>query len=113
MEVTIKNSNYSMGMFPEIQVSPEAFSFGRFYNWGLALARSKGCDVRNCYLCNHHHYDYYEEKLTCDLKPNEPCEASHAISCNSYMLDEDFYHKNLDDFIKFSQNNSVDVWPET
>ena len=113
MEVTIKDSNYGLGVFLERQGSPEVFSFGRFHNWGLALAKSKGCDVRNCYLCNHHHYDYYEEKLTCDLKPNEPCEASHAISCNSYMLDEDFYHKNLDDFIKFSQNSSVDVWPKT
>ena len=113
LEVTIKDSNMNPGVYSERQGSPEVFSFGRFHNWGLALAKSKGCDVRNCYLCNHHHYDYYEEKLTCDLKPNEPCEASHAISCNSYMLDEDFYHKNLDDFIKFSQNNSVDVWPKT
>lgn len=110
LEVTIKDSNMSPGVYSERQGSPEVFSFGRFYNWGLALAKSKGCDVRNCYLCNHHHYDYDEEKLTCDLKPNESCEASHAISCNSYMLEEDFYHKNLDDFIKFSQNNLVDVW---
>ena len=112
LEVTIKNSNYSMGMFPEIQVSPEAFSFGRFYNWGLALARSKGCDVRNCYLCSHHHYDYDEENLSCDLNPDEPCEASQAISCGKYKVEEDFYHKNLNDFTKFSQNNIVDVWHE-
>lgn len=113
LEVTIKDSNMNPGVYSERQGSPEVFSIGRFHNWGLALAKSKGCDVRNCYLCNHHHYDYNEEKLTCDLKPNEPCEASHAISCISYMLDEDFYRKNLDDFIKFSQNNSVDVWPKT
>ena len=113
MEVTIKNNNYGMVLLSERQGTPEAFSFGRFYNWGLALARSKGCDVRNCYLCSHHHYDYDEEKLTCDLKPDEPCEASHAITCSKYMMDEDFYHKNLNDFTKFSQNNIVDVWPKT
>ena len=113
MEVTIKDSNISPGVYSERQGRPEVFSFGRFYNWGLALARSKGYDVRNCYLCSHHHYDYDEEKLTCDLKPGETCEASHAISCSRYVLEEDFYHKNLEDFTKFSQNNIVDVWPKT
>nr|WP_302947116.1 competence protein CoiA family protein [uncultured Prevotella sp.] len=98
LEVTIKDGN------------PEVFSFGRFYIWELAFAKSKGCDVRNCYLCNHHHYDNDEKKLTCDLNPNEPCEALHAISCNSYKLEEDFFHKNLDNFIKFSQDNLVNVW---
>ena len=110
MEVTIKNFNYSLSMLSESQGSPKAFSFGRFYNWGLALARSKGCDVRNCYLCNHRHYDFDEEKLTCDLKLDEPCEASHAKSCSKYTLDEEWYHKNLDEFSIFSQNNLVDVW---
>lgn len=100
LEVTIKNNIYSL----------EDFSFGRFHNWGLSLARSKGCDVRNCYLCNHRRYDFDQEKLTCDLKPDEPCEASQAISCSKYMLDEDYYHKNLDEFTQFSQKNKVDVW---
>ena len=59
------------------------------------------------------HYDYDEEKLTCDLKPDEPCEASQAISCGKYKVEEDFYNKNLNDFIKFSQNNKVDVWHKT
>ena len=113
LEVTIKDSNMSPGVYSERQGSPEVFSFGRFYIWGLALARSKGCDVRNCYLCSHYHYDYDEEKFTCDLKPNEPCEASLAISCGKYKVEEDFYHKNLDDFTKFSQNNIVDVWQKT
>lgn len=113
LEVTIKDSNYGSGVFLDWQGSPEVFSFGRFYNWGLTLARSKGCNVRNCYLCSHHHYDYDEEKLTCNLKPDEPCEASHAITYSKYMLEDDFYHKNLDDFAKFSQNNIVDVWQKT
>lgn len=113
LEVTIKDSNCSMSVYQKMQGSPEVFSFGRFYNWGLALARSKGCDVRNCYLCNHHHYDYDEEKLSCDLKPDEHCEASHAISCSKYMMDAECYHKNLDEFSKFSQNNIVDVWTKT
>ena len=114
LEVTIKDSNISPGVYSERQGSPEVFSFGRFYKWCLALAKSKGCDVRNCYFCkHHHHYDYDEEKLTCDLKPGETCEASHAISCSRYVLEEDFYHKNLEDFTKFSQNNIVDVWPKT
>ena len=90
MEVTIKNFNYSLSMLSESQGSPKAFSFGRFYNWGLALARSKGCDVRNCYLCNHRHYDFDEEKLTCDLKLDELCEASHAKSCSKYQMDDEW-----------------------
>ena len=110
LEVTIKRSNYFPGLLSKRQGSPGESSFGRFHIWGLALARSKGCDVRNCYLCNHRHYDYDEEKLKCDLKPDEPCEASRAKSCPKYMLDEDYYHKNLDEFTKFSQNNLVDVW---
>lgn len=110
LEVTIKNGNMSPDFYSKRQGSPEVFSFGRFYTWGLAFAKSKGYDVRNCYLCNHHHYDYDEKKLTCDLKPNEPCKASHATSCNSYKLEEDFFHKTLDDFIKFSQYNLVVVW---
>lgn len=110
LEVTIKDSKYDLGMLSEWQGSLEEFSFGRFYNWGLALARSKGCDVRNCYFCNHHHYDYDEEILTCDLKPDESCEASHAISCSEYMMDEECYQKHLDELTIFSQNNLVDVW---
>lgn len=112
LEVTIKKTDYGLGMISKRHESQEAFSFGRFYNWGLALARSKGYDVRNCYLCSHRHYDYDEEKLTCELNSNEPCEASHAISCSKYMLEEELYHKRLDDFMKFSQNNIVDVWPK-
>ena len=112
LEVTIKNvSNDSLGFtMSEWQDDQEHFSFGRFYNWGLSLAKSKGCDVRNCYLCNHHRYDFDNEKLTCDLNSDEPCEATNAISCSKYILDEDCYHKNLDEFTKFSQNNVVDVW---
>jgi hypothetical protein len=108
LEVTIKDCNYGLGMLSETK----AFSFGRFFNWGLVLARNKGCDVRNCYLCNHRHYDYDEEKLTCDLKPNEPCEPSQAISCSKYLLDEDCCQKYLDEFTIFSRNNLVDVWPK-
>lgn len=26
------------------------------------------------------------------------------------MLEKDSYHKNLDDFTRFTQNNIVDVW---
>ena len=113
LEITIKDRKYSLDMLSEWQGSPEAFSFGRFYNWGLALARSKGYDVRNCYLCNHRHYDFDVEKLTCVLKPDESCEASHAMSCSKFMLDEEWYHKNLDEFRIFSQNNLVDVWSKT
>ena len=113
LEVTIKDINHGLRMLSERQGRPEAFSFGRFYNWGLAIAKSKGCDVRNCYLCNHHRYDFDKEILTCILKPDEPCEASHALSCCRFMLDEDCYHKNLDEFKIFSQNNLVDVWSIT
>lgn len=82
----------------------------RFYKLGLALAISKGWDVRNCYLCNYHNYDDNKEKLICDLKPNESCESSNAISCSKYLLKNDFYHKNIDEFDEFSKNNIVDVW---
>ena len=110
MEVTIKDSNMNPGVYSERQGSPEVFSFGRFYNWGLALARSKGCDVRNCYLCSHHHYDYDEEKLTCDLVPEDPCEAFTALRCSKYSFDDNSYQKYLDEFREFGKKNKVDVW---
>lgn len=113
MEVTIKGCNYRQGVFSERQGSIEFFTFGRFFNLGLALARSKGHDVRNCYLCNHSHYDYDEEKLACNFKHDETSDASQAMSCCKYVLDDEFYHKNLDDFTIFSQNNIVDVWTKT
>ena len=113
LEVTIMENRHSLGVLFGQERSPEAFSLGRFCNWGLALAKSKGFDVRNCCLCIHRHYDYEEEKFTCELKPDEPFEVSHAISCGNYKLEEDFYHKNLNDFNRFSQNNKVDVWSKT
>ena len=113
LEVTIKNRNYGLDMLSASQGSPEAFSFGRFYNWGMALAKSKGYEVKTCHFCNHRHYDYNKKKLTCDLTPDESFDASRALSCRKYMLDEDCYHKYLDEFTKFSQNNIMDVWSKT
>lgn len=111
LEITIKDNN--MGIFSEWQRNLEEFSFGYFHNWGLALARSKGLDVKNCFLCHHHHYDYDEKKHTCELKPDDSWEASQAQKCSKYMLDEDYCHKNLEEFKKFSQKNKVDVWFKT
>lgn len=99
LEVTVDNSSYVQGI-----------SYGRFYNSGLVLAKNKGFNVKNCYLCNHSHYDYDEEKLTCDFNSNELHKATQALSCSKYMLNEDFYQKILNDFLQFSQNNMVDVW---
>ena len=113
LEVTIKDGNMSPGVYSERQGRSDSFSYGRFYNWGLALAISNGCDVRNCYLCNHRHYDFDENRLTCGLKPDETCEALHALSCSNYMLDVNLCHKNLDEFTKFLHNNIVDVWYKT
>lgn len=112
LEVTIKNtSNYNLTSSQyEWQGSQEPFSFGRFYNWGLALAKSKGLDVKNCYLCTHHHYDFDQAELSCEAKPDTPCEAVSALSCGQYQFDEDYYHKNLDEFLKFSQKTMVNLW---
>ena len=115
MEITIKNgSNYAQThLLSEGQRSLNTFSFGRFYNWGLALAESKGCNVRNCYLCKYRNYDFDNEILTCELKPDEACEAEMAKSCSKYILDEDYYHKHLREFSEFSQDHIVDVWSKT
>ena len=114
LEITIRNySNHSKNLsLSERQstVVTETFSYGRLYNWGLALAKSRGYDVKNCYLCRHHHYDFEDERLSCKLNPNKPCNATDAIPCSKYVLDEDYYHKNLEEFEQFSQNNEVDVW---
>lgn len=111
LEITVRNTyNHLRNELLEWQGSPKNFSFGRFYNWGLALAKSKGYVVRNCYLCSHHCYDYDNDKLICELLPDEMCEAVAAKSCNNYILNEELYQKNIDEFTKFSKNNIVDVW---
>lgn len=114
LEITIKNcSNHSKNLsLSERQntVVTETFSYGRLYNWSLAFAKSSGYDVKNCYLCSHHQYDFENERLSCKLKPDKACEGKDAIPCSKYILDEDYYHKNLEEFEQFSQNNVVDVW---
>ena len=113
LEITYKNSVYASSALSERQGSSKVFSKRCFYNWGMALARNKGYNVRNCCLCIHRHYDYGEKQYICDLKPDELIETSYAISCSNYMLDEGFYKKNLKEFTVFSQNNLVDVWTKT
>ena len=110
LEVTVNDKDAKHNISVEGKKTSNRFSLGRFYNWGLALARSKGCDVRNCYLCNHRQYDYDEEKLTCDLVPEEPCEALTALRCSKYSFDDDSYQKYLDDYKAFYKHNIVDVW---
>ena len=110
LEVTIKKDNYCRSIIPVREGNPIENFFGCFHVWGLALAKSKGWNVKNCYLCKHRHYDKDEEKVTCDLKLNENWEASYAISCLKYMLDEDYYNKRFEEFTKFSENNLVNVW---
>lgn len=110
LEITIKNdSNHSQNFsLPEQQSTP--FSYGRLYNWGLAFAKSSGYNVKNCYLCSHRQYDFENDKLSCKLKLDKPCKSTDAIPCSMYVLDEDYYHKNLEEFNQFSQDNVVNIW---
>lgn len=113
LEVTIKDRDIDIDMLPVRQRCSGVLSFGSFHNMGLALAKSKGYDVRNCYLCNHHHYNYDEGKLTCELKPDENCQASQAISCDKYVFDDNYYRKYIDEYALFSQNNLVNTYSKS
>ena len=115
LELTIeKISNFNYGFtLPKWLRDSKDISYGRFYNWGLAVAKSKGNDVRSCYYCNHRHYDFDKNELTCVLKPNVSCDATNAIACGEYVFNENYCRRNLDEFIKYSQNHVVDVWSKT
>lgn len=83
---------------------------GRLYNWGLSLAKAEGYDVRNCYLCKHHKYDFENGVLSCDLEEDKVCEAKEAQECGNYDVDKDICNKNLEELRQYSQYNIVDVW---
>jgi len=111
MEVTIEDKTYSYGYYPMwVDDGTLNFTFGRFYNWGISLAKEKGCKVRNCYLCKHHKYDFDEDVLTCELRPDEECETKDALHCDKFCEDEETYQKNITEFNKFAENNLVDIW---
>lgn len=114
LEITLKNDSNHIQKFPlserQNTIDTEPISYGRIYIWGIALAKSSGYDIKNCYLCRHHHYDFENEQLSCKLKLDKPCKSTDAIPCSMYVLDEDYYHKNLEEFNQFSQDNIVDVW---
>lgn len=83
---------------------------GRLYNWGLSLAKAEGYDVRNCYLCKHHKYDFENGVLSCDFVEHKVCEAKEAQECSNYDADKDISTKNLEEFRQYSRYNIVDVW---
>lgn len=87
-----------------------SLTFGRFYNWGLSLAKTEGYDVRNCYLCKHHKYDFDNGVLSCELGKDKICEAKEAQECGNYYVDKDICDKNLEELRHYSQHNIVDIW---
>lgn len=110
LEITFKNSNSIQVLPSKRHDNQKKVSFGRLSILALSLAKSIGYNVRNCYLCEHHHYDYDNKKLTCELNSNKPCEASQALSCDNFKLNEVSHQKNLEGFRLFSKNNTVNVW---
>lgn len=110
LEITFKNSNSIQVLPSKRHDNQKKVSFGRLSIFALSLAKSIGYNVRNCYLCEHHHYDYDNKKLTCELNSNKPCEASQALSCDNFKLNEVSHQKNLEGFRLFSKNNTVNVW---
>ena len=107
VEVTlIDNHNDAIGSLDTIK----AISYGKFYNWGLCLAMKNGFEVKNCYLCSLHKYNFDDDVLKCDLNPNSPCEPKDALRCMDYCLDKDFCDKNLEELNEYAKHNVVDFW---
>ena len=69
-----------------------------------------GFEVKNCYLCSLHKYNFDDDVLKCDLNPNSPCEPKDALRCMDYCLDKDFCDKNLEELNEYAKHNVVDFW---
>jgi len=112
LEITVKvHENYDI-IPPSATTydSGNLLAFGRLYNWGLSLAKSEGFDVRNCYYCKHHKFDFETDELSCELTEKEVSESTKALTCVNFVFDDASCNKNLAEFQQYSQYHVVDVW---
>ena len=109
LEVTVKY-NSSIGIVNR-NINTTIVSLGKFYNWGLAIAHDCHCNVRNCYMCSEHKYDFERGSLSCDLKNQTIQNPKAALRCETFHLDPEFCSKNLEEVKQFiEQSNPIDIW---
>jgi len=117
LEVTIEYFPYLYIDFPFKIIMNEdgtiSASSSRLYNWGMAIAKNNGYDVRTCYMCKNCAYNNTEKLLRCSLKSNQGCKAIYAVECENFCENPEIYKKNMQDFIDFKQDTVVDIWKKS
>lgn len=88
-------------------------SIGKFYNWGLAIAAEQNCQIRNCYMCSEHKYNFENGWLFCNKKNNKIANPKIAFNCETFNLNNEFYNKNIREVKKYAQLNPIDIWVNT
>ncbi len=111
-EVTIKNDVYGRNLGEDGLGNLQEFNNAHFFIYGLALAKEKGYDVRDCYFCEHCQYDDEKEEHTCKMNPDKSIKRKsyYAKECYHYSLNEDTYNQKLKKFKKITQNDKVDEY---
>ncbi len=94
--------NYAYNEFiPKFSATFCCSANGEVYREGLCLAKHKGYDVRNCFLCKYHKdnnyfYDTSDNSIFCCLYKklgfDKTCKPSQAIDCKSFRFDKEISH---------------------
>lgn len=115
LEITVKECYNDIFPLHHMMANDSGFqlSIGRFYNWGLSLAKTKGYDVRNCYLCKLHKYNYDKNELSCEITKCLIRESTDALNCLDYCFDQNMCNKNIAELQQYSQHHVIDVWSPT
>ena len=109
LEVTVKYDS-NIGIINNASSLYSEISIGRFYNWGLAIANNQHCQIRNCYMCSAHKYDYENECLYCNMKNIKIDNPKIASICETFHLNDEFCYKNLEEVKHYAQFNPIDIW---
>lgn len=88
----------------------KGIQFGKFYNWGMAIADKLKCNSRSCYLCKHHSYDYDKGCLSCFLTLSDIEKAKQALQCPSYDLSNDICKQSIAELKEYAMDNIIDIW---
>ena len=109
LEVTVKYDS-NIGIINNDSSLYTEISIGRFYNWGLAIANNLHCQIRNCYMCSAHKYDYENGCLYCNMKNIKIDNPKIASICETFHLNDEFDYKNLEEVKHYAQFNPIDIW---
>lgn len=82
----------------------------KWFVWGLAFAKSKQIDVRNCSVCKHYIYDPDQEDYDCDFDLKYGSNSEKAIDCESYCINDELIEKRLAEFQEYQKNNAIGIF---